>query len=79
MAVRGVVTCEFPSEKKLKMQSSVGKGMWIVLWDKTMVICLDFLEQGQTVISGHCIANSDEAEDSNFQPRDEDSLSLAAQ
>lgn len=41
------------------MDLFVGKGMCTVLWDRTAVILLDFLEQGQTINSGHCIVNSD--------------------
>ena len=45
-----------PSKKKFKTLPAVGKVMCNVFWDRRVVILLDFLEPGQTIISDHYMA-----------------------
>jgi len=55
MAVHGVVTCEFPTEEKFKMQLSVGKAM-CTLMRLERADPFDFVESGQTIRSDSYIA-----------------------
>lgn len=41
----------FPSQEKIKMQTSVGKVMCAAFWDRKRVVLLDFLEPNPTINS----------------------------
>ncbi|KAK7867707.1 hypothetical protein R5R35_004833 [Gryllus longicercus] len=66
-----------PTKKKFKTQSSAGKFMCTIFWDRRGVIVMDFLEPGRTIVFRLVYSNSGQTEKSQSSAREEN-FSLAA-